>query len=538
MLRDYIPHMHGISEREQNNPHGLSEGKDDSQKTTKKIWEEAEARAIGDTRANRDLAYEIDALVNIIFEFEAFTILGSYEIHSANDEDYSELIQRIDTFLKDINLLSSFREAFPAVRLHGSKYLQKRYEPAQTRLEGEPKNLLRLQQLIAVEKHIDPFDSDNYYLFQNLKIEDNWKDPQTDLDGQVDWDDQKKYRTDKQKVWYIKNGINGIAAYPKISVSEDVEGPNNATGDIVVDLADIIEIKNNESGRSSLTAALNEIFIKNHILLNLPNLVYLVVAPGVGIECKTHDKDGNWIVPHYPLAELNDSNPAAYQQELKEYEDFEAEKQNVANSLIDNWFKKGVMVYSDMMKPMVIESEQRFQAEMLELMLQILNKEIAFALGFPISLLDARGVEMATGREIRAVMATVLRGIQKQYQTIAMDIILEQFPKEAEEAEITFELTDLNPKQAKELAEVRAMDASILKIAKEIGGSDDDIRALSRQYGILDEFELGGKGIQTGLTKTESKAPYSQDDLKMAMDIVRRIAADRKSVAVPKRELL
>ena len=196
------------------------------------------------------------------------------------------------------------------------------------------------------------------------------------------------------------------------------------------------------------------------------------------------------------------------------------------------------MVYSDMMKPMVIESQQRFQAEMLELMLQILNKEIAFALGFPVALLDARGVEMATGREIRAVMATVLRGIQKQYQAIAMDIIHEQFPKEVEEAEITFELTDLNPKEAKELAEVRSMDASILKIAKEIGASDDDLRAMSRQYGIFDELELGGGGVQTGFTKTESEAPYSEDDLKTAMDIVRRIAGDKKTIAIPRRELL
>ena len=538
MRESYIPHIYSVSEREANNPHGLSAGEDDSEKTTKKIWEEAEARAIADTRANRDLAYEIDALVNIILEFEAFTILGSYEIHSANDEDHSDLIGRIDTFLKDIKLLRSFREAFPAVRIHGGKYLQKRYETPRTRVEGEPRKLLRLQQLIAVEKHIDPFDSDNFYLFQNLKIEDNWKDPKTDLDGQIDWDDQKRYRVDKQKVWYIKDGINGIAAYPKISMSEEVEDPNNATGDIVVDLRDIIEIKNNESGRSSLTAALNEIFIKNHILLNLPNLVYLVVAPGVGIECQTHDADGNWIVPHYPLAELNDSNPEAYQQELNDYNDFEAEKQNVANRLINNWFKKGVMVYSDMMKPVVIESQQRFQAEMLQLMLQILNKEISFALGFPISLLDARGVEMATGREIRAVMATVLRGIQTQYQMIALDIILEQFPKEAEEAEITFELTELNPKEAKELAEVRAMDASIVKIFKEIGSSDDDLRALSRQYNILDELELGGEGMQAGAAKTESEVPYTKEDLKLSLDVVKRITADRKSVAIPKRELL
>ena len=79
MRESYIPHIYSVSEREANNPHGLSAGEDDSEKTTKKIWEEAEARAIADTRANRDLAYEIDALVNIMFEFEAFTILGSYE---------------------------------------------------------------------------------------------------------------------------------------------------------------------------------------------------------------------------------------------------------------------------------------------------------------------------------------------------------------------------------------------------------------------------------------------------------------------------
>ncbi|MCK4245587.1 MAG: hypothetical protein KAX20_08185, partial [Candidatus Omnitrophica bacterium] len=123
MFERFTRRIFTIGEREVKNPHGLSEGKDDSQKTTSKIWEEAEARAIGDTRANRDLAYEIDALVNIILEFESFTILGSYEIHSANDEDHSDLIRRIDTFIKDINLLGSFREAFPAVRLHGSKYL-------------------------------------------------------------------------------------------------------------------------------------------------------------------------------------------------------------------------------------------------------------------------------------------------------------------------------------------------------------------------------------------------------------------------------
>ena len=529
MSRTFIPQRYGFAEQILK-ARGLSQGEDDSETTTKKIWTEAEARAISDTRANRDLAYEIDALVNIILEFEAFTILGSYEIHSANDEDNSDLIQRIDTFVREIDILGSFREAFPAVRLHGMKQLQKIYGTDQTRLKGEPRNLVHLQQLIAVEKHVNPFNSADYYLFQNLMIEDDWKDPKTNYDGITDWKNTKELRLKRQKVWYIEDGIEGIDKYPKISLTKDVEDPNDATGDIVVDLADIVEIKNNESGRSSLTAALNEIFIKNHILLNLPNLVYLVVAPGIGIECQTHDKDGNWVVPHYPLAALNDSNPTEYAQQLSDYNDFETEKQNVANDLIENWFKKGVMVYSDIMKPTVIESQQRFQAEMLELMLQILNKEIAFALGFPISLLDARGVEMATGREIRAIMSTVLKGIQNQYQQIAMDIILEQFPTEAEEAGIIIEFTELNPKDARDLAEVRKHDAEVLKIFKEIGASDDDLRALSRQFHILEEVELGGEGMEQGIAQAE--VPYSPKDLEISMDIVRRITADRKAIGV------
>ena len=531
MLQSFIPHRFSFAEQILK-ARGLSQGEDNSETTTKKIWTEAEARAISNTRANRDLAYEIDALVNIILEFEAFTILGSYEIHSANDEDNSDLIQRIDTFVREIDILGSFREAFPDVRIHGMKQLQKIYETNQTRLEGEPKNLLHLQQLVAVEKHVNPFNSADFYLFQNLMIEDDWKDPKTNYDGITDWKNLKELRLKRQKVWYIEDGIEGIVKYPKIELTKDVEDPNDATGDIVVDLADIVEIKNNESGRSSLTAALNEIFIKNHILLNLPNLVYLVVAPGIGIECQTHDKEGNWVVPHYPLASLEDSNPAEYTQQKTDYEDFEDEKQNVANTLIDNWFKKGVMVYSDIMKPTVIESTQRFQAEMLELMLQILNKEIAFALGFPISLLDARGVEMATGREIRAIMATVLKGIQNQYQQIAMDIILEQFPTEAEEAGIVIEFTELNPKDARDLAEVRKFDADVLKIFKEIGASETDLRALSRQFNILEEVELGGEGLEKGVMEAKAELPYSDKDLGLSMDIVRRITADRKAIGV------
>jgi hypothetical protein len=524
MKQSFIPHIYGRGIAEKLlKPHGLSSGEDDSEVTEKKIWKEAEERAILDTRANRELAYKLDALTNIILEFEAFSILGSYEIHSVDDEQHSKLIHDVNTFVDRISMMGSFREAFPPVRLHGYMHLQKIYDTPQIRSETEIKGLQHLQLLTATQKFADPFDSHKFYLYQNLDIPEDWRDPENE-------------KPKKQKVWYIKDGLNGVVEYPKISPSKPFDDPNKADGDVVIDLADIVEIRNNESGKSSLPACLNEIFIKNHIILNMPNLAYLVLAPGIGIRCQTHDKDGNWIVPHYPLAALEDSNPDEYKQQKKDYEDFEAEKQIVANTLIDNWFKKGALVYNDMMEPTILESRQRFQAEMVEVMMQIMNKEIAFALGFPIALLDARGAELSTGREIRAVMATVLKGIQNQYQKIAMSIINEQFPNVAEAAQITITFTELDPKNARELAEIRKLDATVLEIAKNIGASDDDLRALSRKYNLLDELELGGEGLSKGIAQAE--APYPTEDLELSLDVVRRITEDRKAVAVEMESLI
>jgi hypothetical protein len=506
-------------------PQGLSSGEDDSKETTKKIWTEALERAIADTRTNRELAAEIDSLVNIILEFEAFSILGSYEIHSVDDEQHSETIKDITTFVDRISMMGSFREAFPSVRLHGYMHLQKIYAAPKIISETEIKGLKYLQQLTAIRKFEDPFDSHKYYLYQNLDIPEDWRDPTNE-------------KTKNQKVWYIQDGLKGIAQYPKISPSKSVDDPNKADGDIVVDLIDIVEIKNNESGKSSLTACLNEIFIKNHIILNMPNLAYLVLAPGIGVKYQTHDKNGDWMVPHMPLAQLADSDPAEYARQKADYDAFEAENQVIANNLIDNWFKKGALVYPDMIEMKVIESQQRFQAEMLEAMLQTLNKEIAFGLGFPIALVDARGSELSTGREIRAVMSAVLRGIQNQYQVIAMGIIREQFPAETEKAQITITFTELNPKDARELAEIRKLDASVLEIAKKIGASDDDLRALSRKYNLLDEFELGGEGLTKGVAEAKAEVPYSAEELGVSLDMIKRITEDQKAIGIEMESLI
>ena len=502
-------------------PRGITVGEDDSTTTEKKVWTDAEQRAIEDNRANRELACSIDALTSLILTVEKFSILGSYDVHSSDDENHSETIKKIKDWVKEFGLLKSFRESFKDVKVHGIAYFQKLTENG-VKMKDEAKGLQSLQQLVSVDKFSNPFNSQDYYLYQKLKISQDWKDPENTKDPR------------DKRVFFIRGGMENVSEYPAIKAAPALEDPNTATGDSVINLEDIIEIKNNESGDSAISAALNEIYIKNLIMLNLPNLVYLVVAPGIELITKSfiETKDSViWQAPQYPESKLQESNNAEYTQKVKDYNTYQANIQTVVDNMWSNWLKKGVMSHSDRIDTKVMESNQAMNPEMLNVIVGLLNTEIAFALGFPLSLLDAKGAELATARSIFTTISTMLKGIQDQYQTIALNLIYEQFPKEAETAGITFTLSELNPQDAKDLAEVEKSHAAILKIYKEIGASDDDLKTLSRNYNLLAEPEMGGEGTPKPVGEGSAEK-YSEEDMAAAVGIVRRVAEDRKTVAI------
>ena len=498
---------------------GITEGTDDSTVTEKKVWTDAEARAIEDDRANRELAYSLDALTLLITRVQIFSILGSSQIHSSDDETHSDLVKRITDWFADLKILKSFREWFPDLVKHGSVSSQKLYEN-NTRMQGEPKGLKALQQLVGVEKKKNPFDSQDYYLYQKLSIAEDWKDPENTTDKD-------------KKVFYIRGGMEKVNEYKAIKPANIGEDPNKTTGDIVIDLDDIIEIKNNESGDIPISACLNEIYIKNLIMLNLPNLVYLIVAPGIELITKSfiESKDGIiWEAPQYPDSALQESNPTEYNHKKTDYETYQANMQTIVNEMWDKYLHKGVLGHSDVMSTNVVESNKAMNPEMLNVIVHLLNTEIAFALGFPLSLLDAKGAELATAHNIFTTISTMLKGIQDQYQAIALNLIYEQFPK-AQAAGITFTLSELNPKDAKDLAEVEKAHAAIVKIYKEIGASDNDLKALSRKYSLLDEPELGGEGLSKGIGEASAKN-YPEADLEAAMAMIHRITEDRKMIGI------
>jgi hypothetical protein len=81
---------------------------------------------------------------------------------------------------------------------------------------------------------------------------------------------------------------------------------------------------------------------------------------------------------------------------------------------------------------------------MIDVLINVLNTEIAYGMGFSLSLINASGVELSTSKSIYSVIAVTLRGVQEQYEHVAQAIVNDQFP-EAITAGIKFSLGELNP---------------------------------------------------------------------------------------------
>ena len=473
---------------------GVSSANTKDKITKKRVWIDSEMRMIEDTTTNREKAFEVDALTRLIVSVQTYTILGKQRIKSNDDNEHKDLLTNIKQMLTDLDLISCLRGSMPDLKKEGSTFFQKRYvEETTTKTEARP--IVSVQKLEYVQKYVNPLNSSEYYLFQNVKIRKDWENPLSTM-------------TAAQKVWYIKGGMNEASKNKHIKVDKD----------LVVDLADIVEIKNNESGESSITACLSEIFIKHLIFMHFPNLVALVVSPNTMFTHSTKEEDG---VPQPPDSNMENSNPTEYARQQVLYTAFKTNMQTMLNNLETDWMHNGVLSKPDTISAKIMESAQALNPEMLNTMLDRLNREIAFALGFPLSLLDARGTELTTARNIRTTMSIVMKGIQDQYVALVQGIIEEQYP-EAVDAGVVFSFSELDPTDAKDIAAVEKIHADILKIYKEVGASDEDLKALSAKYELLAEPELGGDSV----VKSEAVDGYSDADMELSGRAIAQIMDD------------
>jgi hypothetical protein len=457
---------------------GISEGDTGADEPTKKVWSEAQKRMEAITHETLETAFRIDSLAPFITWLQSFILLGNYDLTlKSDDKDGTIKADMVKWIEQDIHLLEKLRQMFERVRLHGTAHMQKRYTDTGTvKLKTEIQGIRYLQLLKDLKRYQDPFDDTKYYYFQKLNVLKDWKEPDsTD--------------TKEQKVWYV--------------LDEDKPNYNIKKGDDrTVDRNAIIEICNNEARRSSVELCLNSIYTKNLLYMGMPMIVRVVVTPGENLSFEPFVSDPHagpnkqsrvMTAPLPPPPSLQETDPEAYARQKADYESFMANLQTIASKYSSNRLESGITVLPAWIERDIVQSSQSLNPAMLETMFTLLNKSIAWALGFPISLIDASGQELTTSRTIMDTIAPYLRGLQAQFRNVAVMLLQEQFP----DVDFTFAFSDLHPRDAKEIAQVTKTYMESLKIGKDIGYSDNDIRAAARAYNLSEntELELGGMDI-------------------------------------------
>lgn len=454
---------------------GIIEGEHDSSVTTKKIWTAAEERRIEDNVNTRELAYEIDPLVKFITNIKRFSILKNYTITSNDDTKHESLITNITTFIDDINLMSRFRQSFTPLQIHGSAHLHKL---------TKGKTLTGLSLILNLEKHIKPVNTSKYYYYQSILVSKDWRNPE-------------ETGMETHRVWYID--LEERMKFSEIKEEDDVFSRDA-----------IIEIRNNDAGESNIRPIISQIFIKNFLIAHLPNLITIVTSPDEELIFKTQDAAGNDIVPQAPRESLQTTDSEKYNDQLAIYNTWTTSLQTLADKIADDRMHLGKTIHPDTIIEKIVGSSQSLNSDMIDVLVRVLDTQIAYGMGFSLSLINAAGLELTTSRNIYSTIAVTLRGIQEQYERVAQDIINEQF-SEAAKAGIKLSLGELNPEDEGEVAATKKIYAEITEILYNMGLSTEQTINFMNKY-IDESLEIETTEYSEAATEAASEAIEAMAD--------------------------
>lgn len=413
---------------------GIVDGTEGTEETKKRIWELAKERQIENTSANRALAYKIDPLVRFITNVQRFSILKDYHLTSSDDTKNETLLAEINDFISTTSLITAFRQVFTPLKIEGAGHIQKL-------LEGS--SVAGFAVLENLTKHMDPTNKLDYYYYQAQNVSKDWQNPE-------------ETGTQLLKVWFIDEAKR--EEYPKIKEGEDV----------VISRDTIIEIQNNDAGESNLETVVSYVFIKNFLIQLLPNLIEIITSPQEQLIYSTIDKNGDACIPHMPKPALKVADPTKYAEEVKIYNAWKASLKTLANRISTDRTKHRKTVHPDTIEEKVLESSHQLNSDMISSLVHVLDTQIAYGMGFSLSLLDASGNELSTSQNIYSIVATTMRGIQQQFNRVAQTLIDDKYPA-AKAANIEFELDELNPEDELTIAQRKKLYTEMSKMLHDMG---------------------------------------------------------------------
>lgn len=482
--------------------------------TKKKVTSGGEYKVTPDMREE---AYNIDPLISgIITPFLKNTLLGNYDIQTADNKKYSTCIEDIKQFLKDLKLLEIFRDDFEDYAIkHGHSYRRKDYFPGSDQL----KKLQRLEAK-AMATYEDPWDSDIVAYHQRIYVKDIWSSTQSTtmtesnswfIPGGVPWvQDSDIEPEDAKAIWETFK--------TKYNINETTGLRVGATDDIIA----MHKVK--PSASAPIDSAILAVWLKRLIMANGPNYIFSVIMPFLhlkkGIMLKVPDANGGErlisSVPSAAPASMETTDPERYAAINADRAAYVKSLQDDTKNLLRYRAEGGVFASTPDNELVVTESGRNIQASFIQTMIGLLDEDIARAFGFPLALISATGSELATSRTILELFNTAYAGSRQDYENIANTLIRERFEAETwdyeislkdgttengtftfEDAQIEFMLGTGNVKDALKEAQVRLTDMQALQVARDIGASKTDIQALGDEYGFglldLDKFDTAGQ---------------------------------------------
>ena len=500
--------------------------------------------------AMREEAYNVDPLVSgIITPFLKNIILAGYTIETADNKKHALMIDEITKFINDIELMAAFRDDFEDYGIkHGHSYRRKDYEDA---------TVSRLQRLEprAMKMYEDIWDSSIVAYHQQIEAANAWaEDPDT-----------KEYNS-----WFIPDGLKyipGVIEEPgakkiwqetveKYSIT-DIE---NLRVDGAEKVLSMHRVKNNTP--APMDRAILAIWLKRLILANGPNYIFSVLLPFLHIKNgivteTTVDGIKQFIttVPEKPAPGLATTDPEKHAAMTAAYNAWVEAATKDVNNIVRYRTEGGVFASGPDKELQVIESGRSISPAFIQTMINLLNEDIGQSFGFPVSLIMARGAELATTRTISELFNNAYAGSRLDYHAIADSLIRERFEDNSWDYEITnkdgteergkftfeeaaphFILDTGDVTDALKVAQTGLTNMQMLEVAKKIGASRSDIQMLADERGItnldLEKFdEVGGAGMFGTQSTTEEDLPeISPGEAKLSEELIAAYETARKTI--------
>ena len=455
------------------------------------------------TPSMREQGYDIEPLVNgIICPFLKNVILNDYSLETNDNKKYEFMIDDIEEFMKEIELMMIFRDDFEDYALkHGHSFRRKDYD-------GDTLTKLQRLEARAMLTYEDPFNSDYVAYHQRIYASDIWSSVTTTTNQEINswWvpggliinQDENIYEDGAKEVWAYYEKRFSITETARLRVDDSNK---------------IIAMHKVRPGKPApIDGALQAIWEKRTLLANLPNVIYSVLMPFMhmkkGIMMESVDEMGQKTlissVPQVPPADMATTDPEKYNVLLSNYNSYITSMTNDVENLNKYRGEGGLFASGPDTELNIRESASSIAPGFITVALSQLNEDIGQAFGFPVSLVMARGTELATSRAIQDLFNTVYAGTKADYERIANELIEERFAGQKWDYEIdlkdgttesgtfTFEDTGVEFKLSSgdvqdnlKLAQTELINFQTAQIAKAIGATKPDIQA------FLDEKEQG-----------------------------------------------